>query len=173
MTAVFLGLGVVGLILLVLSLIKPEFFARTPLSIIDARFGPAAAFGFLTVFGFVAAGLGWVIHWHLFGSIVGAFFAGLLGGAFVGALMRYMQESAPLPVLDSSLIGQKGKVIIYIPAGGYGEVEYDSGNEIIEISATSNDPIPEGTEVEIILVAGSDTVKVTQVSDKETLDPPN
>ncbi|MFJ8043684.1 hypothetical protein ACIRBX_24600 [Kitasatospora sp. NPDC096147] len=162
--AVFLGLGLAGIVVLALSLVLD--------GVLDGLLhGPWAgllslpvAAGALSMFGFGAAlvlgttGLG----------TVGAVPAGVLAGTVTGWLTRRFDQalrrsrSAVTPRTEH-LLGTVGTVVTAIPAGGFGEVLLRAGGQPVKFAARSAVPVERGAEVWVEAVSSSTSVTVRSV----------
>ena len=69
----------------------------------------------------------------------------------------------------SNAVGRRGTVYIPIPAGnaGAGKVQLSMQNRIVEFQAVTDesDRLPTGAKVEVIGVAGSDTLHVRRIEE--------
>jgi membrane protein implicated in regulation of membrane protease activity len=166
--AIFLAIAAVGFLFLLVSLIFGEIFGHFG----DGDFGhdldhggpsllsPRVISVFVTAFGGVgavatqyglspipASGLG-VAGGVVFASIIYAF------GHFL-----YSQQSAT-EVHTAELVGQRGRVIVAIPAGGVGQVRCQLGEHLIDKIARSHDgtAIAENAVVRVEEVLGETVV---------------
>ena len=158
---VFLVIGIVGGLLLLVSLVLDGIFdafdfGDGPLSLTTiAAF--TAIFGF-TAFASVGAGMSTPAA-----SVVGAL-AGVVGGAAAFWLSRLIRGAeSTTAVSDGDLVGATGSVVLGIPAGGLGEVAVIRNGERISLSATADDPIPRGAAVRIVQTVTSTSVRVEAV----------
>jgi membrane protein implicated in regulation of membrane protease activity len=167
---VFLAIAAVGFLVLILSLFfggifdhfdggldghmdhgGPGFFSTRVVSVFVTAFG---AFGAIaTDYGFgplAASAIGFV------GGIA------LATPIFLFARFLYSQQASS-ESRTSDLVGQIGRVIVAIPAGGVGQVRCRIGEELIDkiARARQGDAIPENTPVRIEDVLG-ETVIVTR-----------
>lgn len=150
----FLGLGIVGVVLLTLSLVLDGVLEGLfdGVDVLDGLFDgwlslPVIA-GFVSMLGFSGAiamgttGLG----------VVGATVIGVPAGAGTGwlayrlsrALMSDRSGAAPR---DDDLIGISGSVVTAIPADGYGEVLVRLAGQPVKLSAKSPVAVARGAEV--------------------------
>ena len=167
---VFLAIAAVGFLVLVLSLFfggifdhfdggldghmehgGPGFFSTRVVSVFVTAFG---AFGAIaTNYGFdplAASAIGFV------GGVV------LATPIFLFARFLYGQQASS-ESRTSDLVGQIGRVIVTIPAGGVGQVRCRVGEELIDKIARTRqgDAVPENTSVRVEEVLG-ETVIVTR-----------
>ncbi|MEU8619485.1 hypothetical protein [Streptomyces sp. NPDC048623] len=163
----FLGLGIAGLVLLVLSLI----FDGVLEGVLDGFGGGLDGFLSLPVIaGFVSAlGFTGAIVLGTTGTGAGvATGAGVLTGAVVGwatwrfsrALMRDAGTPAPR---GEDLTGTPGSVITAIPADGYGEVLLYLAGQPVKYAARSASAVGRGTEVWVESVLSPTSVSVRPV----------
>ncbi|MET9349389.1 hypothetical protein [Streptomyces termitum] len=160
----FLGLGIVGLLLLVLSLVFD--------GVLEGLFGGFGGLdGFLSlpvIAGFVSA-LGFTGALVLGTTGTGAGVA-TGAGAVAGVVVAWLtwkfgsaltrDTSAPAP-RGEDLPGSSGSVVTAIPAEGYGEVLLYLGGQPVKYAAKAAAPVPRGAEVwvESVLSATSVTVR--------------
>jgi membrane protein implicated in regulation of membrane protease activity len=161
----FLGLGIAGLVLLVLSLV----FDGVLEGVFDGLSGGLDGFmslpviaGFLSMLGFAGAitlgttGLGAGAATAV-GALAGSG-AGWLTWRFSRSLMRDEDSITPR---GEDLVGSSGTVVTGIPADGYGEVLVYLGGQPTKFAAKSSAPVARGTEVwvESVLTATSVAVR--------------
>lgn len=145
---VFLLIGVIGAVLLLISLLLDgvfDFFdfGDGPLSLTTiAAF--ATIFGF-AAFGFVGAGVSTQLA-----ALLGAI-AGVLGGAVAWWLSRLLRDSASnTAVSTSTLVGSQAIVTLAIPGGtGVGEISLTRFGERMSLTAQSAEALPRGSAVKI------------------------
>lgn len=159
----FLGLGIVGLVLLVLSLVFDGVLDGLGGGLDGTLSLPVIA-GFVSALGFTGA-----IVLGTSGTGVGvATGAGMVAGGVVGwvtwrfsrALMR--DGSAPAP-RGEDLTGTSGSVVTAIPAGGYGEVLLYLAGQPVKYAAKSASPVARGAEVWVESVLSPTSVTVRPV----------
>ncbi|SHG93449.1 NfeD family protein [Virgibacillus chiguensis] len=104
----------------------------------------------------------------IFIAMLIAFILDTLLNVFILGPLASAEES--LGYTEESLIGRVGKIIIPVPADGYGEVviESKSGRISKPVTAYHNQPIPEGTEVLILDIKGG--VLYAEPYSKDVLD---
>ncbi|WP_121640034.1 NfeD family protein [Virgibacillus sp. Bac330] len=104
----------------------------------------------------------------IFIAMLIAFILDTLLNVFILVPLASAEES--LGYTEESLIGRVGKIIIPVPADGYGEVviESKSGRISKPVTAYHNQPIPEGTEVLILDIKGG--VLYAEAYSKDVLD---
>ncbi|WP_370409786.1 hypothetical protein [Streptomyces fradiae] len=163
----FLGLGIVGLVLLVLCLV----FDGVLEGVLDGLGGGLDGFLSLPVIaGFVSAlGFTGAIVLGTTGTGVGAATgAGVVAGAGVGwvtwrfsrALMR--DGGAPAP-RGEDLTGSSGSVVTAIPADGYGEVLLYLAGQPVKYAAKSASAVARGSDVWVESVLSPTSVVVRPV----------
>lgn len=161
----FLTIGVIGAILLLISLLLDgvfDFFefGDGPLSLTTiAAF--TTIFGF-TAFGFVGAGLSSPIA-GLLGAV-----AGLLGGVVAWLLTRAMRKAESSTAISTAdLQGLEGVVVLRVPGGsGFGEIALTRSGERVSLSATADHPIARGVRVVIAATLTPTSVLVTEVTEQ-------
>lgn len=158
---VFLLIGIIGAVLLLLSLLLDGIFdafdfGDGPLSLTTiAAF--TAIFGF-TAFASVGAGMATPVA-----AVVGAL-AGTLGGAIAWWLTRLIRGAESTTALSGDeLLGSVGAVVLAIPEGGLGEVALTRHGERVSLSASAAAPIPRGSAVRIVQMVTSTSVRVEPV----------
>jgi membrane protein implicated in regulation of membrane protease activity len=150
----FLGLGIVGIVLLALSLVFDGVLEGLfdGVGVLDGLFDgllslPVIA-GFVSMLGFsgaIAMGTTGV-------GAVGATAIGTPAGLVTGwlayrlsrVLLRDRSGAAPR---DDDLLGASGSVVTAIPADGYGEVLVHLGGQRVKLAAKSVAPVARGAEV--------------------------
>lgn len=162
----FLGLGIGGLLLLVLSLV----FDGVLEGLFDGLGGLDGLLSLPVVAGFVSA-LGFTGALVLGTSGAGAGVAsgaGVVAGVGVGwvtwrfcrALLHDANASAPR---GADLAGSSGSVVTAVPADGYGEVLLHLGGQPVKYAARADRPVPRGTEVWVESVLSATSVLVRPV----------
>lgn len=158
---VFLIIGIVGAILLVLSVILDGLFdafnfGDGPLSLTTiAAF--TAIFGFAS-FAMVGAGASSTVA-----GIVGAV-AGVAGGAVAWWLSRLIRSAESNTSISSEeLIGSEASVVLAIPAGGLGEVALVRNGERVSLSATAANTIARGARVRVVQTLTATSVSVEEI----------
>lgn len=158
---VFLLIGIIGAVLLLLSLVLDGIFdafdfGDGPLSLTTIS-AFTAIFGF-TAFASVGAGMTTPVA-----AVVGAL-AGLVGGLAAWWLTRLIRGAESTTALSGDdLVGSIGSVVLAIPATGLGEVALTRHGERVSLSASADAPIPRGTAVRIVQIVTSTSVRVEPV----------
>lgn len=169
---VFLAIAAVGFLVLILSLFfggifdhfdggldghmdhgGPGFFSTRVVSVFVTAFG---------AFGAIATSYGLS---PLVASSIG-FVGGLMLATPIFLFARFLYgQQASSESRTSDLVGQMGRVIVTIPAGGVGQVRCRVGEELIDkvARARQGDVIPENTPVRVEEVLG-ELVVVTRQS---------
>lgn len=164
----FLGLGIAGLVVLLLSLVFDGFLEGAFDSLpggLDGFLSLPVIAGFVSMLGFAGAivlgatGLG-VGAATAVGVAAGAG-AGWLTWRFSRALMRDGDAGTPR---GTDLVGSAGTVVTGIPADGYGEVLVHLAGQPVKLSARSPAPVARGSEVwvEAVLTATSVSVRAVE-----------
>lgn len=155
---VFLIIGIVGGVLLLISLVLDGIFdafdfGDAPLSLTTiAAF--TAIFGF-TAFALVGAGLPTPLAGTL-GAV-----AGVIGGAAAWWLSRLIRSAeSSTAVSGEELVGSAASVVLAIPAGGLGEVALVRHGERVSLAATADTAIPRGAQVRIAQTITATSVRV-------------
>lgn len=160
---VFLVLGIIGTVVLLISLVAGDFLDGT-LDALEADWiSTAAIAGFVAAFGFGAAAIdatGAVLPVSL---AVGAG-SGVLVAWFAWWLTRLVKDGpsdGTVSIGDS--VGQVAQVITAIPAGGYGVVRVLVGGHTLQFNASAQLPIESGTRVNVTGVLSPSAVSVTEI----------
>ncbi|MFD6417182.1 hypothetical protein [Streptomyces sp. NPDC060194] len=168
--AVFLGIGIAGLVLLALSLVfdgvlEGLFDGVSALEgLFEGLFSLPVLAGFTSMFGFAAAialgttgmGAGPAAAVGVGGGVV----AGWGALRFSRALMRDQTDGTPR---GSDLIGSSGTVVTPIPVEGYGEVMLRVAGAPVKFAARSTVPLARGAEVWVEASLSSTSVAVRPV----------
>ena len=164
---VFLGIGAIGFLFLLVSLVfgglfdhfdggldhdldhgGPGFFSTRVMSVFVTAFGGVGAIA--THFGFgplPASGIGFISGTALAAPVY--YFARFLYG-----------QQASSELLSNDLVGQPGRVVVSIPAGGVGQVRLKLGEELVDKIARGREPeaIGENTPVVVEEVLGETVI---------------
>ncbi|MFE5792764.1 hypothetical protein ACFQ8C_09310 [Streptomyces sp. NPDC056503] len=162
----FLGLGIGGLLLLVLSLVFDGVLEGLfdGFGALDGLLSLPVVAGFLSALGFTGA-----LVLGTTGAGAGtATGAGAVAGIGVGwatwrfsrALLR--DTGAPAP-RGTDLTGSTGSVVTAVPADGYGEVLLHLAGQPVKYAARADRPVPRGTEVWVESVLSATSVLVRPV----------
>ncbi|MFF2007552.1 hypothetical protein ACFVWY_00560 [Streptomyces sp. NPDC058195] len=165
---VFLGLGIAGIVLLVLSLIFDGILEGLFGGVLDGLFDgllslPVIA-GFLSMLGFGGA----IVRGTTGAGAAVATAAGILAGLvaawltwkFSRALMRDQTSVTPR---GDDLVGTSGSVVTAIPAEGYGEVLLRLAGQPVKLAAKSATPVARGTEIWVEATLSTTSVAVRPV----------
>jgi membrane protein implicated in regulation of membrane protease activity len=135
--AVFLGIGAVGFLILLVSLFFGELFEHFESGLGDDHGGPGffstrVMSVFITAFGGIGA-----IATHYGFSPLPASAIAFVGGVALATPIFYFAkflygQQATSEVRSQDLVGQTGRVIVAIPAGGVGQVRVRLGEELID-----------------------------------------
>lgn len=162
---IFLAIAAVGFLFLVVSLVfgeifdffdadhdfdhgGPGFFSSRVISVFVTAFGGFGAIG--SHYGLT------VVESSAVGVAGGVIFGGLI---YVFARFLYTQQASS-EVRPTDLVGQPGRVVIAIPAGGLGQVRCRIGEELVDKIARTHDgqPLPENSTVLVAEVLGETVV---------------
>ena len=159
----FLVLGVVGLVLLLVSLVLGDLFDGLLDALPSDVFSSAVIGGFVSAFGFGAAlsdglgasrGLAVVV-----GVVVGVAFAW-----FAGWLTRVVRGGgSDATVTTEDTVGRDAKVVTGIPANGFGVVRVQVGGHSLQLNARADAPVEPGAEVYVTAVLSPTAVAVAPV----------
>ena len=164
---VFLAIAGVGFVFLLLSLVFGEIFEHLGGGLDhDMDHGGPGFFStrtlsaFITAFGAVGAiGIQYGLS-PLVASIVGVI-AGFAMASLVYIFARFLYgQQSTSEMRSEDLVGQIGRVVVTIPAGGIGQVRCRMGEELVDKIARARDPesIPEHTAVRVEEVLGETVI---------------
>ncbi|MEU7229351.1 hypothetical protein [Streptomyces chrestomyceticus] len=163
---IFLGLGIVGIVVLTLSLVFGNILEGLLGlgGLLDGWLSLPVVAGFVSMLGFTGvivlgtsdAGAGAA---SAIGTVTGAA-AGWLTWKLSRALIRDQTAATPR---GSDLIGATGPVITAIPAEGYGEVLVRVAGQPVKLAAKSTMPVMRGTEIWVEAALSSTSVAVRPV----------
>lgn len=165
----FLGLGITGVVLLVLSLLldgvlEGVLSAVDAFDALDGLLSLPVVAAFVSMFGFSGAIALETTGWGVAGAIGAGVPAGALTGWFAYRLGRALTDdrSGAAP-RDEDLVGLAGSVVTSIPAGGYGEVLVRLSGLPVKLAARSEVPVARGAEVWVEQALSSTAVSVRVV----------
>lgn len=155
----FLIIGVVGVVVLLLSLLLDGVF-----DLFDGGDGPLSLTtvgAFATLFGFTAFGSVGLGASAGVAALLGAL-AGVLGGFAAWWLSRSLRDDrSNTAVSTSTLAGEVATVVLAIPGGsGFGEIALTKHGERVSLSATAKTAIERGEQVEILNTLSATSVSV-------------
>lgn len=164
----FLGLGIAGIVLLLLSLIFDGVLEGLFGGVLDGLFDgllslPVIA-GFVSMLGFGGAivlgttGLGATVATAA--GVAAGLAAAWLTWKFSQTLMRDQTTATPR---GEDLIGSAGRVVTAIPADGYGEVLLHLAGQPVKFAAKSTVPVERGTEIWVEATLSTTSVAVCPV----------
>ncbi|WP_405557549.1 NfeD family protein [Streptomyces sp. NBC_01171] len=160
----FLGIGITGVVLLVLSLIFDGLLDGLFDGALDGWLSLPVIAGFLSMTGFGAV----IAHEGLGVAPLGATVTGAVAGAGTAwltyrlsrLLLRDQTDATPT---GNDLIGTSGDVVTAIPAGGFGEILVRLGGQTVKFAARSAVPVARGSEVWVEAVPSPTSVVVRPV----------
>jgi membrane protein implicated in regulation of membrane protease activity len=143
---VFLGIGAVGFVFLLISLIFGELFEHFDHGL-DADHdlgGPSVLSSrvlsvFITAFGGFGALASNYGYGVLPSSVVG-FGSGVVFGGIIYYFAKFLYgQQATTEVRSADIAGRTGRVVVAIPGGGVGQVRLQIGEELVDKIARSRD----------------------------------
>ncbi|GAA2568002.1 MULTISPECIES: hypothetical protein [Streptomyces] len=161
----FVGLGIAGLVLLLLSLVFDGILEGVLDGVLDGLFDgllslPVIA-GFVSMLGFGGAiVLGTTDLGATATGVVAGVGAGWLTWKFSRALMRDQTDATPR---GDDLVGSSGSVVTAIPAEGYGEVLVYLAGQPMKLAAKCSVPVARGAEVWVESALSATSVAVRPV----------
>ncbi len=172
MASVFLVIGVLGLVVLLLSLFVGEF-GELGLGDVDADgpFSVPALAALLGGIGFGGAAAVSVLPETLPDAVTALLALAVGLGVAVplawGAvrLSRALKDMPTQPTLTRhSLVGAQGVVVSAVPSPGYGEVRLALAGQQLKFSARSDVPLPAGTPVYVVEALSDTAVEVVSTA---------
>lgn len=169
---VFLGLGIAGIVLLVLSLIFDgvleglvgDAFGGLLNGFFDGLLSLPVIAGFLSMLGFGGAIVLGTTGVGTTGAVVVGAVAGLVAGWLTWKLSKaLMRDQTAATPRGEDLVGTSGSVVTPIPADGYGEVLLRLAGQTVKYSAKSPLPIARGAEIWVEAILSSTSVTVRPV----------
>ncbi len=161
--SVFLIIGLVGALLLIISVILDGIF-----EVFDFGDGPLSLTtiaAFTAIFGFSAFSMVGAGATPTVAGVVGAI-AGIAGGAIAWWLSRLIRSAeSNTSVSSDELIGAEASVVLAIPESGLGEVALVRHGERVSLSAAAAGPISRGTRVRVTQTLTATSVVVEPVED--------
>ncbi|MBC9706049.1 MAG: NfeD family protein [Enterococcus sp.] len=153
-------IGIVATVLLLIAFALDGLFDWMDFDFLDGVVGPSTIFAFVAVFGYTGALVTHNSDFEFLVVVIIATIVGLLGAGAVGLVMKYLRNSESGFVDDESIVGKTASVVLSIPAKGYGKVLVNNSGHVLEMAASSSEPIARGTQVVIKNIQGSGTVTV-------------
>ncbi len=158
----FMVIGVVGLVLLLVSLLVGDLFDGAFDALAGDVFSSAVIGAFVAATGFGAAAVQGAVGTAIaipVGLVTGAAFA-----SFAWWLTRLLRDgSSDSTPTTNDTIGRDGRVITPIPAGGLGVVDILVGGHTMRLNARAEQPIEPGTPVHVTGVLSPTSVTVAPV----------
>ncbi|HEU4892434.1 MAG TPA: NfeD family protein [Vicinamibacterales bacterium] len=168
---VFLAIAAVGFLFLMVSLFFGEIFEHFDTSLdhdLDhggpSFFSPRVMSVFVTTFGGAGA-IATFYRWSPVPASLAGFVSGLALSSLVLVFARFLyRQQASSDMRATDLVGQAGRVVVAIPAGGVGQVRCRVGEELVDKIAQARDGalIPENAAVRIEEVLGETVIVIRQ-----------
>lgn len=161
----FVVIGVVGLLLLVLTLLLGDVIE----GVVDG-FGPDWLSGTAIAAFLAAVGFGGALALQLGASegvaTASGIGAGLAAGVLAGLLTRSLAREGGADSTPSAgaLVGQVGTVVSAVPADGYGTVALTVAGHPTRLNARAGTPLAAGSQVRVTTVLSSSAVQVEPVT---------
>lgn len=159
----FLVIGLVGLVLLAISLVLGDV-ADGALDGLGADWFSTAVIGaFVSAFGFGGAAAQ-SVGLPSVGSVPVGIVAGGLFAWFAAWLTRLMRDAgSDEPPSTEDTVGRDATVLTGIPADGYGVVRVQIGGHTLRLNARAERPVDVGTAVHVTAVLSPTAVDVAPV----------
>lgn len=162
---VFLVVGVIGVLVIVLSLVLDDvlegMFDSLDIDIGSGLFSTPVIGAFLAAFGFGGALLVSAGDAAAPIAALGGVGAGVvMGGIALWITRALMHMPTDEPVRTADLVGKRAEVLTRIPAGGYGEIAVHHSGQRLKLNALASEPVAAGTVVVIVSVSSPSSVMV-------------
>lgn len=159
----FLVIGIIGLLLLVISLVAGDLFDGAFDALAGDAFSSAVLGAFIAATGFGGAAAQALGAPGLVAALAGVA-AGTVFGWFAFWLTRLIRSggSDATPSTEDAL-GRDGRVISDIPAEGFGVVQILVGGHSLRLNARAEQPLEPGTQVYVTNVLSPTAVTVAPV----------
>lgn len=159
----FLVIGLVGLVLLGVSLVLGDVLDGAFDALAGDVFSSAVIGGFVSAFGFGAAIMQGAGAPALLSLPVGVV-AGVAFGWFAAWLTRLVKDGgSDATITTEDTLGRDGKVLSSIPPEGFGTVRVLVGGHTLQLNAKADQPIEAGTAVHVTSVLSPTAVTVAPV----------
>ena len=159
----FLVIGIVGLVLVGVSLVLGDIFDGVFDALAGDVFSSAVIGGFVSAFGFGAALMQGIGTPAVLSVPVGIA-AGVLVGWLAWWLTRLVKDGGSDGTLTADdALGRSGRVITSIPADGFGTVRLMIGGHSVQLNAKAEAPVDQGTEVHVTQILSPTAVLVAPV----------
>jgi di/tricarboxylate transporter len=161
----FIVIGVVGLLIVLLSLVLGEVldgvFEALDFDVGGGLFSAPVIGSFLAAFGFGAALVMYGAGTSAAVGALGGLGSGILIGAVTLAMTRFfMNMPTDEPVRVTELVGQRATVVTPIPETGLGEVTLVFRGQMLKLSARADAPMGAGRSVVVAAVTSPSSVLV-------------
>lgn len=166
-------IGLVGILLLGISLLVGDLFDGAFDALAGDAFSSAVIGGFVAALGFggaVARAAGAPLLLAIPVGVV----AGVAFGWFAAWLTRLVRDggSDGTPAAEDAL-GREGTVLTGIPADGFGTVRVLLGGHVVRLNARAERPIEAGTDIHVTAILSPTAVSVAPVWDDLAPPPPS
>jgi membrane-bound ClpP family serine protease len=159
----FLVIGIVGLVLVGISLVLGDIFDGVLDVLAGDVFSSAVLGGFVSAFGFGAALMQGIGAPAALSVPVGVA-AGVVVGWLAWWLTKLVKDGSSDGTLSADdALGRSGRVITAIPADGFGAVRLLIGGHSVQVNAKAEAPIEPGTEVHVTQILSPTAVLVAPV----------
>ncbi len=159
----FLVIGLIGLVLLGISLVLGDLFDGIFDALAGDVFSSAVVAGFVAAFGF-GGGIAQAAGGPLLIAVPVGIVAGVGFGWFAAWLTRLLRDggSDGTPATGDAL-GRDGTVTSDIPGDGFGTVRVLLGGHVVRLNARADRPVAAGTEVHVTSILSPTAVTVAPV----------
>ena len=159
----FLVIGIVGLVLVGVSLVLGDVFDGVFDALAGDVFSSAVIGGFVSAFGFAAAFMQGLGTPALLSVPVGIG-VGLVVGWLVWWLTKLVNDGGSDEKLSPhEALGRSGRVISAITTDGFGTVRLMIGGHSVQLNARAETPMDAGTEVHVTEILSPTAVRVAPV----------
>jgi membrane-bound ClpP family serine protease len=159
----FLVIGIVGLVLVGVSLVLGDIFDGVLDALAGDVFSSAVIGGFVSAFGFGAAVMQGIGTPGVVSVPVGVA-AGVVVGWLAWWLTKLVKDgSSDGTLTPEDALGRSGRVVTGIPADGFGTIRLMIGGHSVQLNAKAEAPIDQGTEVHVTRILSPTAVLVAPV----------
>lgn len=160
MSYLFLGAGIAGTLLLIISLIFENSFHWLCKNPRTCFFCPTVVFTMIMVFGYSGAIMVFVSNYSSFKILLLSLGLSAISSVITNIALWKFRKIEDETLIERDLISSQGVVTTPIPAGGYGEVEVDVAGSTFSVTASSNDSLGEGEGIVVEAITSPGIVKV-------------
>lgn len=159
----FLVIGVVGLLVLLVSLVLGDVLDGIFDALTGDVFSAAVLGGFVAAFGFGAAAVQGAGAPALLAALAGVGIGGVAAWFTIWLTRLVKDGGSDATLTPDDALGRSGRVLSEIPAAGFGTVRLAIGGHTVQLNARADQAIAPGTEVHVTEVISPTAVRVAPV----------